>query len=597
MKTGVFTQYTNFGMMPTMITSSVSEEHRRVWPRGKIRELFSSIIDSSPFPASVRVTPDTVTAGRRSTVTIAVTAGCDIPTGSHVTLLLPEFWGGIHQERDCTTFFIWKSPDTYPGYISSHISAQADDACAIEGTITTSGSVHTVVDVVVLNAPLRKGHALSIVIGDACGLPVLPIDFTGTYRFSLAVDAGGGYAPILPVPSIRVTGGTAARYRVTVPAVSTAPEAAVVPIDRSLNTADADAGTVRVVDRGTFRDVVVVNDTLAISGISNPSVASWTDGMNVYFGEIHSHTELSDGIATTDDAYSFARDTLHLDFAALSDHFERHLPSVCVPGQERWAMTKAAAEKYYDPGRFVTLLGYEWTGRPHINIYYRGNDGLCVPAQASDAGSPAELFRKLDVQNMPYLAIPHHTKYLAAADWGAATGRENLLEIYSGWGASEDGNDSAFRAAITRGLRLGVIAGTDDHIGRPGQGNRTFEGGGLACVLAKEKTREAVFDALLARRCYGTTGARILVDFSVNGMLMGGVVKSREKNFIAVRAIGEDIITSIEIIRNGLSVLYRKECTSQDASCECKDGGGSCYYARITQRDGHIAWTSPVWTF
>ncbi|OGV78576.1 MAG: hypothetical protein A3K19_32065 [Lentisphaerae bacterium RIFOXYB12_FULL_65_16] len=605
MDNGKRTVFTHFGMMPTMITTSLADDaHYRVWSRGEVRTLWRELLYKTPFPATAHATPDAVFAGRRSTVTITLVPQKAIAVGGHVTLLLPEFWGGIAQERDCTTFFLRHSPQTYPGYVSSHITARATGACRIEGTITTAGSVHTVIDVVVLDAPLAPGDQLAIVIGDPCGQPVLPIDYSGTYFFNLAVDAEGNkdYAAVLPLPAVRVMGDTAQRYRVTVPACSAGDELAarVVPIDAALNRSELPVAAHEATeDTGDgFRRVVATNRNDGLAGRSNPSVrGEWVQGYNVYFGEIHTHTELSDAIRSLDDAYLFARDVLGLDFAAISDHFEKGQPSMVHRASDKWAMTKDAAARFHNPGAFVTLLGYEWGGKPHINIYYRGGDGLCVPADDPRGRNPADLYKTLAQDGKPFVAIPHHPKYLSPADWSVTDGpAQRLIEIYSGWGSSEDGNESAYRASLARGLRMGIIGGTDNHIGRPGQGNRTFEGGGLACVLAPALTREALFDALMARRCYGTTGARMLIDLRVNDTLMGGETAARPQQAVSVRAIGEATLSTVEILRNG-EVVHTQKVAADAVKLEWEDASstGGAYYARVTQRDGHVGWASPVW--
>ena len=56
-------------------------------------------------------------------------------------------------------------------------------------------------------------------------------------------------------------------------------------------------------------------------------------------------------------------------------------------------------------------------------------------------------------------------------------------------------------AALERGFRPGIIASSDDHLGYPGA-----YGEGLAGVLAKELSREAILDALWKRRTIAVTG-------------------------------------------------------------------------------------------
>ena len=87
-----------------------------------------------------------------------------------------------------------------------------------------------------------------------------------------------------------------------------------------------------------------------------------------------------------------------------------------------------------------------------------------------------------------------------------------LIEVYSEWGEFE----WFLREALEKGYQVGFTAGSDDHKGRPGAappGSGSFGVyGGLTCIYASELTREGLWEALKARRCYGTTGQRILLD-------------------------------------------------------------------------------------
>ncbi len=604
---GRSTDFTGFGMMPAMITSTfeADDPRRRAWKRGEIRHLIRDCIARRAFPAEAGIDPETARAHERVTVTLSVTpTERAIESGGRVAVLLPQFWGGVVQERDPTTWHLWNCPGTYPGYISSHICWDAPDTSAsIGGTITCCGSVHTVMDLLVEEGEIGVGDTLEIVIGDPRGLAPLAVELAGTYRFSVLVDADGSgdWARVAPEPSIRVTPGPASQLRVTLPACRDEPEsdATVVALDDHLNLADPDPeASIESRSVGSARADVAHCPRTGIGGASNPSVEGpWIDDLRVYFGEIHSHGELSDGIGTIDDSYLFARDALGLDFAAKSDHFEHTQPTLYYPEDERWEMTRKAAERFHDPGTFVTLLGYEWGGNPHINVYYRGDHGGVYSARDEGSRTPTALWERLREQDLPVLTIPHHPKFLSAPDWSEhAPELQRLVEIYSGWGSSEEGSETTVRAALERGLRLGFVGGTDNHIGRPGQGNRTHEGCGLACVLAPALTREAIFDALMARRCYATSGARMLLDVRVNGALMGSEIEMVREREITVRAIGEGPIERIELIAAG-EVIREEAAAGAHVNCEWSDTRDtpSYYYCRVTQRDGHVGWSSPVW--
>jgi hypothetical protein len=191
---------------------------------------------------------------------------------------------------------------------------------------------------------------------------------------------------------------------------------------------------------------------------------------------------------------------------------------------------------------------------------------------------------------------------------------QRLVEICSMWGISEIGGVHSVQYALARGHRLGFIAGTDTHFGLPGHGSHGInEGRGLAAVYAKELTRTAIFDALRDRHCYATTGDRILLNFRVNDLRMGEetTISLHDKpRRISVKAEGTALITKVEIIRNN-QVIYTHAKKDLSAEFQWEDNESLAqialsptyegdtpfvfYYCRLTQENGQIAWSSPVW--
>ena len=73
--------------------------------------------------------------------------------------------------------------------------------------------------------------------------------------------------------------------------------------------------------------------------------------------------------------------------------------------------------------------------------------------------------------------------------------------------------------------------------------------GGLTCVLAGELSRAGVWEALCRRRCYGTTGARILLDVQIAGALMGAVVTEVDSVDIRARVVGAAPLEVLQVYR------------------------------------------------
>ena len=110
------------------------------------------------------------------------------------------------------------------------------------------------------------------------------------------------------------------------------------------------------------------------------------------------------------------------------------------------------------------------------------------------------------------------------------------------------------------GHRLGFVGGTDSHYGLANQGSyHVNDGNGLACVVAPELTREAIWQALYDRRCYATTGDRILLDFTIDGKPMGSDnpadLRSVGPRHVRMRAAGTASFTRVEVIRNNQVVF------------------------------------------
>lgn len=127
-------------------------------------------------------------------------------------------------------------------------------------------------------------------------------------------------------------------------------------------------------------------------------------------------------------------------------------------------------------------------------------------------------------------------------------------------------------------------------------------------MSATGSTRSEVFDALYERRTYGTTGARILLDFQVDGVGMGQTVSVGESPRLTIEAHGTDVIERIEVLRHGLTdggfeIAFTLEPEALDVVWSSIDSSfreDSIYYVRLLQRGrvrGRVAmaWSSPIW--
>ncbi len=368
-------------------------------------------------------------------------------------------------------------------------------------------------------------------------------------------------------------------------------------------------------------------------GRSNPIVVKDKPEWNVYWGDIHIHSSLCDGRKTPEDIYPYCRDVQKLDFTSISNHDWG--PGMTDDG---WKKFKEITNRYHKPGEFVTLIGYEWTNWEedgNRNVYFVDDDppifrySNLAPMQGgrnNQTDTPYRTAKELwnALKGIEAIVIPHHP--LACMNYNFNKDLEPVVEIYSCWGSSEyRGNplwvgskekDSgqfwkgglSVQEILSRGYKFGFICGSDNHGGMPGGGqyrspylNLSYHRGGLTAIMAPELTRESIFEAIRQRRCYGTTGDRIIIDFRINGHFMGEQIQVSPGAplKITVSIAGSDVIEKIELIRDNETIsLPGGGSLSEQVEFSLrpkKQSGVEFYYLRVQQCNGEIAWTSPIW--
>lgn len=302
----------------------------------------------------------------------------------------------------------------------------------------------------------------------------------------------------------------------------------------------------------------------------------------IYWGDLHSHCDVSYGTGSLERALRAAAG--HLDFASVTGHanwpdmprdrarygavIDYHLDGFERLAR-RWREVQTHLERHHRPGSFVPILSTEWHSIAvgDHNVYYPRSEGPI--ADGSDLVALAA------AAPLGAILVPHHIGYGPGArgiDWDAFDAeRSPVVEVVSTHGASDEGAGGVasfhtmgpFHAAggveegLRRGHRFGFVGGTDHHAGYPGH-----HGGGRTAVIADALTRDAIFDALRARRCYAATGDAIELAFEVDGAPMGGVGTSLGDRRIRAAVRGADGIVALELLRNGRVIA----ATRSDAS-------------------------------
>ena len=202
---------------------------------------------------------------------------------------------------------------------------------------------------------------------------------------------------------------------------------------------------------------------------------------------------------------------------------------------------------------------------------------------------------------------------------------EKFFEIYSMWGASDspdnplackslrEGNSASANELLKKGFHLGFTGGGDCHEGHVGfcsedpenQGKipHTFAKFlcyrcGITAALLKHLDRKSLISALRERKTYATTGARILLSFSLSGIRMGGEGKVKNA-IIKAKVYGCAPLKRIEIIKDGKIIFSQKGENKTDFLLKWRDPEPAAkkhfYYLRVIQTDNQMAWSSPIW--
>ena len=392
------------------------------------------------------------------------------------------------------------------------------------------------------------------------------------------------------------------------------PDGLELPDAVEFSTADGGLRTIEVVagDPGVYRLRALASDGLAAT--SNPIVISEI-GPRVLWGDLHGHSKLSDGTGTVADYYRYARDVAGLDVAALSDHDHWGI----LPLDEHpdmWREIREGAEQAHEPGRFVSLLAYEWTSwiHGHRHVVYFENDGEVYSSLSTEYETPQQLWAALAGQ--PALTFAHHSEGgPIPTNWDVPPDPvlEPVTEIVSVHGSSEAPDSpqpiynpvrgNFVRDVLERGYRLGFVGSGDSHDGHPGLAQLASGLGGMAAIISEERTRESVLAAFRERRVYATNGPRILLRtaFGSFGMGMTAPVPDPDadgpRDDLFVHVIAVTPLERIDIIRSGEPVrsIPAEGRLELAVEVELDDlHSGEFVYVRAVQEDDGAAWSSPI---
>lgn len=351
-----------------------------------------------------------------------------------------------------------------------------------------------------------------------------------------------------------------------------------------------------------------------------------------YFGQLHSHTQYSDGAGSLESALAYVKalpDNANVDFVAFTDHsnyFDKSgaanpegalydMTKATEYSQQTWKSYKDAVAAFNaeNVGSMVAIAGFEmtWSGGPgHINTFNTpgivSRNNTTLNNKTKDAGLQAYyklLSQTEGVDSISQFNHPGTTfgNFIDFGYWDAVVDtRMYMVEVGNGEGQIGAGgyypSYEQYIMALDKGWHVAPTNNQDNHKGRWGNANDARD-----VILTDDFTEDGIYAALRARRMYATEDKNLELDYTVNGNMMGSIIDVPEKLNFEISFNDPDrtdSIAKVELVVNSGKVAY-----TWDSAAALAKGSVSVelapeytyYFVRVTEGDGDLAVTAPVW--
>ena len=483
------------------------------------------------------------------------------------------------------------------------------------------------------STPLKPGDEVHFIFGANSKGIEIPLNVCENPIRAVVDPEGDGTYTIVPsIPTFRIVARPLDHFFITIPSTSGVGDTADICIraeDPVNNVAtsfngevvvkgmpECDAVKVKLKDGIGHIDLPVKGNGVVrlsvtgqgMSASSNPMIINDSaEAYGVYWGDLHGHTIESDALGGTPEYYyAYARDCADLDVCAGADHGPR-------------IKSREATHKFNEAGKFVTFWGYEWAeskpGRLDWNIYFKDvSDPIPAGWHTTIEGFWASLEELYgDNASKQVIVGPHMFTYPTTCkpwfeNWDERYCR--FVEIYSEHGMSEyEGNPRMLangniqpgffmQDGLAAGCKFGILGSSDTHDSRAGRGSNSLRyQGGLVAFIAKDLTRESIWEAWWNRRFYAASNERIYIDFKINGHFMGEEITADGAPHISYTVYGCTKPFDVILLRNNTELKRTASVNGkvfEDFHDTTFDKSAN-YYIRVVEREGEYAWSSPIW--
>ena len=351
-----------------------------------------------------------------------------------------------------------------------------------------------------------------------------------------------------------------------------------------------------------------------------------------YFGQLHSHTQYSDGSGTLDSALDYVAnlpESANVQFVAFTDHsnyfdttsnanpegalYDMSLAS--ADSQKTWNTYKSTIDNFNAThSNIIAIGGFEmtWSGGPgHINTFNTpgivSRNNKTLNNKTSDAGMKAYYALLSQSEGVDSISQFNHpgTTFGNFSDFSywdpVIDSRMYMVEVGNGEGQIGAGgyypSYEQYIMALDKGWHVAPTNNQDNHKGRWGNANDARD-----VILTDNFTEEGIYQAIRDMHMYATEDKNLLVNYSVNGQIMGSSITEVPQKLDISVSVNDpdptDSIAKVEVVVNSGKVAHTWDNAAELATGELSvtlDSGYSYYFIRVTEADGDLAVTAPVW--
>lgn len=350
-----------------------------------------------------------------------------------------------------------------------------------------------------------------------------------------------------------------------------------------------------------------------------------------YFGQLHGHTQYSDGAGSLTGALDYIAalpESANVQFVAFTDH-SNYFDSKNNPNVEAalydtslvkdsdashsWNTYKStiAAFNAENTGKIVAIGGFEmtWSGGPgHINTFNTpgvvSRNNSTLNNKTSDAGLQAYYALLSQPEGVDSISQFNHpgTTFGNFKDFNywnpVIDSRMYMVEVGNGEGQVGAGgyypSYEQYILALDKGWHVAPTNNQDNHKGRWGNANDARD-----VILADDFSEAGIYEAIQARRMYATEDKNLEIDYTVNNQMMGSIISEVPEKLEVKVSVHDpdktDTISKVELVANSGKVIYTWDTNLSGELSAVLDATYSYYFVRVTEADGDLAVTAPVW--